>query len=129
MKRVARFVAWLMLAGLVLGVAGVIACGAWTLPLQHAVINIDGDQFTLAHLQGLDWLVAAAAVLLATVIVVLVVPIAVLVPLLIAACAIFVALAAVLGVAALLLSPLLLIGWVVWRLVRGGGRRAATVAG
>jgi hypothetical protein len=68
-------------------------------------------------------LVALGGVLLALLVVllvlVLVVPIAVLVPMLIAALAIAVALFTVLGVAALLLSPLLLLAWVVWRVARG----------
>ena len=123
MNRFVKVSAWLLLAGAVLSVLLAAAVMQWAVPLDGAVINIDGEQLSLAPLHGGEWLLALGGVMLALIVVVLVlvlvVPIAVLVPVLIAALAIAVALFTVLGVAALLLSPLLLFGWVVWRLARG----------
>ena len=120
-----RIAAWLLLAGLLLSVALVAAWAAWGEPLSHAVVDIDGDQINLARLHGGHWLLAIVGVFialgLATIVVLLVVPVAVLMPLLIAAMVCAVALAVVAGVAALLLSPLIFLVWVLWRLARDRG--------
>ena len=128
MTRFIKVGAWLLLAAAVLSVLLVAAVMQWGAPLDGAVINIDGEQLSLASLHSGEWLLALGGVMLALLVVLLVlllvVPIAVLVPVLIAALAIAVALFTVLGVAALLFSPLLLFGWVVWRLIRGPSRAA-----
>ena len=119
MNRFIKTSRWLLLAGAVLGALLIAAVVQWAPPLDGATLDIDGEQFTLTQLQGGEWLLALGGVLLAMVVVLLVVPVAVIVPLLCAALGIAVALFVVLGVAALLLSPLLLGVWIVWRLARG----------
>jgi hypothetical protein len=119
MNRFIKTSLWLMLAGAVLSALLIAAVMQWAAPFDGATLNIDGEQFTFTQLQGGEWLLALGAVLLALIVVLLVVPFAVIVPLLCAALGIAVALFAVLGVAALLLSPLLLLVWIVWRLARG----------
>ncbi len=119
MNRFIKTSLWLLLAGAVLSALLVTAVMQWAPPLEGATLNIDGEQFTLTQLQGGEWLLALGGVLLAMVVVLLVVPIAVIVPLMCAALGIAVVLCVLLGVAALLLSPLLLGVWIVWRLARG----------
>ena len=119
MNRFIKTSLWLLLAGAVMSALLIAAVVQWAPPLDGATLDIDGEQFTLTQLQGGEWLLALGGVLLAMVVVLLVVPVAVIVPLLCAALGIAVALFAVLGVAALLLSPLLLGVWIVWRLTRG----------
>ena len=101
-------------------------------PLSRAVVDIDGTRFNLAQLEGEHWLLAAVAVFVAlfvaTLVVLLAVPVAVIVPLAVAA---FVCAAAVLAVAvagALLLSPLILLVWAVWRFSRPHPRPRRAVA-
>ena len=119
MTRFIKTSLWLLLAGAVMSALLIAAAVQWAPPLDGATLDIDGEQFTLTQLQGGEWLLALGGVLLAMVVVLLVVPVAVIVPLLCAALGIAVALFAVVGVAALLLSPLLLLVWIVWRLARG----------
>ena len=119
MNRFIKTSLWLLLAGAVLSALLIAAVLQWAPPLDGATLNINGEQFTLTQLQGGEWLLALGGVVLAMVVVLLVVPFAVIVPLLCAALGIAVALFVVLGVAALLLSPLLLVVWIVWRLARG----------
>ncbi|MDZ4360084.1 MAG: hypothetical protein U1B84_27335, partial [Variovorax sp.] len=109
---------WLLLAGAVLSALLVAGVLHWAAPLDGATLHINGEQFTFTQLQGGEWLLAIGAVLLALVVVLLIVPFALIVPLLCAALGIAVALCVLLGVAALLLSPLLLLAWIVWRLAR-----------
>ena len=118
MNRFIKTSLWLLLAGAVLSALLVAAVMQWAAPLDGATLHIDGEQFTFTQLQGGEWLLAIGAVLLALVVVLLVVPFVVIVPLLCAALGIAVALCVLLGVAALLLSPLLLLAWIVWRLAR-----------
>ena len=119
MNRFIKTSLWLLLAGAVLSAVLIAAVVQWAAPLDGATLNINGEQFTLTQLQGGEWLLALGGVLLAMLVVLLVVPFAVIVPLLCAALGIAVALFVVLGVTALLLSPLLLVVWIVWRLARG----------
>ena len=119
MNRFIKTSLWLLLAGAVLSAVLIAAVLQWGPPLDGATLNINGEQLTLTQLQGGEWLLALGGVVLAMVVVLLVVPFAVIVPLLCAALGIAVALLVVLGVVALLLSPLLLVVWIVWRLARG----------
>ena len=119
MNRFIKTSLWLLLAGAVLSALLIAAVLQWAPPLDGATLNINGEQLTLTQLQGGEWLLALGGVVLAMVVVLLVVPFAVIVPLLCAALGIAVALFVVLGVAALLLSPLLLVVWTLWRLARG----------
>jgi hypothetical protein len=117
MKTAFKLCAWLMLIALVVSIGLVIAGAAWLLPLDRGVITIDGDSITLGALHGADWVLAVVGVFVAIIVVGLVVPLAVVLPLL--------AMLAVLGVAALFFSPLLLVVWVVWRLVRSDNKPRA----
>jgi hypothetical protein len=87
--------------------------------LGHAVVTIDGDQFRVADLstRPLVALLAGGAVAF---ILLLVVPLAVCIPLLLAGLGLAVALLAIAGSAALVLSPLLLLVWLAWRVARPG---------
>ena len=87
--------------------------------LGQAVISIDGDRVTFSELHGhplVGFAVGTAVALVALVLV----PIVVCVPLLAVALALAVAVLALAGTAALVLSPLLILGWIVWRLARPG---------
>ena len=119
MNRFIKTSLWLLLAGAVLSALLIAAVVQWAPPLDGATLNIDGEQFRFGQLQGGEWLLVLGGLLLAMLVVLLVVPLAVIVPLLCAALGIAVALFVLLGVAALLLSPLLLVVWIVWRLARG----------
>jgi hypothetical protein len=118
MNRFIKACLWLLLAGAVVSALLVAALMQWAAPLDGATLSINGEQFTFTRLQGGEWLLAVGAVLLAMLVLLLVVPFAVIVPLLCAAFGIAVAVCVVVGVAALLLSPLLLLVWLVWRLAR-----------
>jgi len=105
-------------------------------PFENAVIHVDDTSFTIGELGPGHWLLAFAGIVLAFVIVMLVVPIAVLVPLAFAAIAVAVSLAFTAVVIGIVFSPLLLIGWLIWRLARGPSANprpaappAATMAG
>jgi len=123
-----RVFAWLTVLAMVLSGVLVAALAAWASDAADAgwfsrtVIDIDGARFHLAQLQGEQWLLAAVVVFLALVaailVAVLVVPVAVLVPLAVAALAGAAVVLSVAAVGALLLSPLILLGWAMWRLSR-----------
>jgi len=85
--------------------------------LAHAVLTVDGEQVRVGQLQGSVALAAALAIVVVLV-VVLVVPFAVLLPIVASALALFLALLAVAGTATLVLSPFILLGWLVWRVAR-----------
>ena len=119
MSRCLKLGAWLLLAGAVLSALLITAALQSADLVNGASLVINGEPLSLADLRGGHWLLAFGGILLALVVVLLVVPFAVIVPLLCASLGIAVAMFAVLGVAALLLSPLLLLVWVIWRLARG----------
>jgi hypothetical protein len=87
-------------------------------PFEHAVIHVDDTSFTIGELGLGHWLLAFAGIVLAFVIVMLVTPIAVLLPLAFAAISVVVALAFAAVVVGIALSPLLLIGWLIWLIWR-----------
>ena len=125
MNRFVKISLWLLLAGAVLSAVLVATALQWAGAADGSVFNIDGETFSLAELHGGQWLLVLGGVMLALLIVLLVVPFAVIVPLLCAALGITVALLSVLGVAALLLSPLLLLVWIVWRMARSPAKKPA----
>jgi hypothetical protein len=126
-----RFVGTLVVVsviGLVLGLLGVAGLMAWGGgPLAQAVVTIDGNQVTLAQLHGGAALFGAVA-LLVLIVLVFVVPFAVLLPLLLVGLGLVCAFVALLGTAALLLSPLILLGWLIWRLARPQRRAPEVVS-
>ena len=117
-NRFLKLCAWLLLAGAVLSALLLAAALQWGERVDGTSVVINGEQLS-ASLHAGHWLLALGGLLLALMVVLLVLPFALIVPLLCAALGITVALFAVLGVAALLLSPLLLLVWLVWRLPRG----------
>ncbi|MEQ1685239.1 MAG: hypothetical protein ABL916_16455 [Burkholderiaceae bacterium] len=116
--RFLKVTGWLLLAGAVASALLLAAALQWGELVDGASFTINGEQLTLNGMHGGHWLLAVGVILLAMIVVLLVVPFAVIVPLLCAAFGIAVAICVVLGVAALLLSPLLLLAWIVWRLTR-----------
>ena len=106
---------------LLLGVLGaalaVVVANADPGALGHAVIRVDGERVTLAEV-SLHPLAMVIAGMVAALVALVVVPIAVCVPLLAVAFGLGIGLLAIAGTAALALSPLLLLGWIVWRVAR-----------
>ena len=95
---------------------GSLALSAW--PLDGASLAIDGDSISLAGLPGWHVTAAIAAVAAAVCIALLAAAGAVVLALLAVALGIAVALFATVGSFALVLSPLLVVAWIVWRIVR-----------
>ena len=135
MSRVMKTMAWTLLVALVLSAALIAAAVSMLGPLDPVMIRLDDAPRALAEFDAGRWLVATVAVLLALVVALLVllvvVPVAVLVPLLVAALVLVGALVLVAAVTALAFSPLILCAglvWLIWRFVRGHGRRAQAAA-
>ncbi len=118
LNRFLKLCAWLLLAGAALSALLLVAALRWGELVDGTSFVINGEQLSASMHAG-HWLLAFGGLLLALVVVLLVLPFALIVPLLCAALGITLALFAVLSVAALLLSPLLLLVWLVWRLARG----------
>jgi hypothetical protein len=87
-------------------------------PLEHAVVQFDDADFTMGELSAGHWLLAFAGIAVACIVVVVVVPLAILVPLAFSAIAVGASFAIVVAVMAVLCSPLILLGWLLWRLLR-----------
>ena len=87
-------------------------------PLDHAVVQIDDAGFTIGDLGAGHWLLAFAGIALACIVVIVVVPLAILVPLAFSAIAVGASFAIVAAVMAVVCSPLILLGWLIWRLLR-----------
>ena len=122
MRRLWRTLLALVLIGLLLTVAAIVGAVAWTGdPLAHAVVTIDGSEVTLAQLQG-SVALAALAIGVVLVALFLVVPFAIVLPLLAVGLALALAFIAIAGIVALLLSPLIALGWLIWRLARPARR-------
>ncbi len=127
MKTFAKFLGVSMLA-LVLVTAAVAAslyAGAVELD-RMSTISINGEDFEFASVGAGHVLLAAAGVVLALLIVFTVVPLALLGVFGVVAGALSVAALAVGGVALLLFSPLIIVGLVIWWLVRRARRTDRT---
>jgi Na+-transporting methylmalonyl-CoA/oxaloacetate decarboxylase gamma subunit len=118
MKPALKLLGWALLASVALGVALVVTAVALAGSIDPGSIHINGEPLSIAPLDAGDWLMAVGGIALALLIVALVVPLAVLLPLAIAAVALVGALLAVAGVVAMLFSPLILLVFVVWLVVR-----------
>jgi hypothetical protein len=124
---------WLIRAALaVLLLAIVVAVAltaAWlSLPLEGTTISVDGDSFSLASLRG-DHVVAAFAIALVVALVASIVAAAVLAfTLVVVLLATGVALLVTVASLAIVASPLLFVGWLVWRATRPPRPRAAVAA-
>jgi hypothetical protein len=85
--------------------------------LSDAVIRIDGTEVALTGLHAHP-LAAMVAGIVGALVAMVVVPLVVCVPLLAVVFGLACAVIAVAGTAALVLSPLLLLGWIMWRVAR-----------
>ena len=135
MKTLSKVLGSVLLLGVVLVAALVAACLLWGAPLDHTVINIDGETLDLAQWQGGDALACFGGLAIGALVLLVVVPFAVFLPLLVVGVLLAVVLAVVgatlAGVAALVFSPLFLVAavvWLVWRLVRRSGKPVGTIA-
>jgi len=99
----------------VVGIAAIVATGGD--PLAHAVISVNDHEVALSGLQGNLPLLVLVGLVVAVVLVV-VVPLAVGIPLVLVAFGLALGVLAIAAATALLLSPLILIGWALWRLAR-----------
>jgi hypothetical protein len=129
----------LVLISVIVSALLIAAAMTWGTPLDQAVITVDDTRFALGELSAGHWLLAFAGVAIACAVVMLVVPLAVLLPLAFAAVSVTVALAFAAAVLGIVFSPLILIGWLIWRAARGpatpspppaaGASTPATMAG
>lgn len=118
MNRLLKLLLVVGIVALVLSAAGTLAIVAWPDgPIGHAVVAVGDHEVVLSDLYGGGALVALAGLVVAVVLVV-VVPLAVAVPLLAIGIGLALGFVAVAGTVALLLSPLILLGWLIWRLAR-----------
>jgi len=85
--------------------------------LGHAVIRINGEDVPLSGLH-VHPLAAVLAGIVGALVALVVVPLAICVPLLAVVFVLACALLAIAGTAAVVLSPLLLLGWIAWRAAR-----------
>ncbi|HEY2558803.1 MAG TPA: hypothetical protein VGI48_03730 [Caldimonas sp.] len=116
--------ALLLLALVVIAVLTV----AWAaLPLDGTTITVDGETFSLANLSGGQLVAAFAIAIVATIAALLVAAFAVVVGLAVAVLGVAVGMLAAAASLALVASPLLLVGWLVWRVMRRP-RPASTTA-
>ena len=120
----------LMLLALACAVAGIAAMADAAHHGLHVVINGEPcDPVVIGTEHGLPAVLGAVAALaVALVVVLLVVPVVVLLALLAAAAGLGIALVAVLAVVAVALSPLWLMGVLLWLLIRPGTRRNPSAA-
>jgi hypothetical protein len=127
MKRVWWIVGWMAL--LLIVVPAVAIAAVWfALPLDATTITVGGESFSLADLSagqvaGL-WVLAVLAVAAALAFGVA----ATVLGLAVGALAVGVGVAAAIGAVAIVASPLLLVGWLVWRTVRRRQRTLPTTA-
>jgi hypothetical protein len=106
----------------------VVLAAVWSLlPLEHTTIAVDGETISLSGISGWRAALAVVAAVAAVMLALVIAALAVVLALGLAVFGIVVALLCVAGVLALVASPLLLLGWLIWRLVRraSGGHAAA----
>ncbi|HEY2189284.1 MAG TPA: hypothetical protein VGH48_12040 [Caldimonas sp.] len=101
---------------------------AWAmLPLDGTTITVDGETFSLGSLSGGQIVAAFAIAIIATIVALLVAAFAIVVSLAVAVFGAGIGILAAAASLALVASPLLLIGWLVWRAFRRP-RPASTTA-
>src|SRR6476661_968244 len=117
MNRLLKVLLIVGVVALVLSAAGTLALVAWPGSIGHAVVAIGDHEVVLSDLYGGGALLALAGLIVAVLLAV-VVPLAVAVPLLAIGVGLALGFAAVAGTVALLLSPLILLAWLIRRLTR-----------
>jgi hypothetical protein len=100
----------------------------WWVPYEQITLVVDGQHIEIPPLSAGHWAVLAAALFFVVLVLLIVVPLAIAFGLAVPLAAGAVALAAAIAVAALALSPLILLGWLVVRLVRGRPAQAKMAA-
>ncbi len=126
MKTLLRaLVALCIVAALAIAVAAVLV---WQVPSLHGTITVDGDTVTLKGLDGLDG--ASALILVAMVVIGLVCFALLGVVVALAAVLLAVAIALLAAAVSLLVlaSPLILVGWLVWLVLRSPPARPPATA-
>jgi hypothetical protein len=109
----------LLVAGLVVVAAVVVAAVALSyVPYPNATLTIDGETLSLSGLDGWQAAAVLAAGAMALVGFVIASALGILAGVVVAVLAALLAVAAVAVVALLLASPLLLVGWLLWRALR-----------
>jgi hypothetical protein len=127
MKRVWSILGWMTLVvALILGAT--IAALWLALPLEGTTISIDGETFSLANLSGGELALAFVAAVLASLLALAIGALAAVLGLAAGAIGIGLGILAAVAALALVASPFLLIGWLVWRAVRGPRAVATTTA-
>nr|HET7858138.1 hypothetical protein [Caldimonas sp.] len=127
MKRVWSILGWMTLVvALILGAT--IAALWLALPLDGTTISIDGETFSLANLSGGELALAFVAAVLASLLALAIGALAAVLGLAAGAIGIGLGILAAVAALALVASPFLLIGWLVWRAVRGPRAVATTTA-
>jgi len=122
MKRAARNLLLLMFAGAVLVALAIAAALVWGIPYDHITVVIDGERIELPPLGPGHFLVASVVVLFVLAVLAVVLPLAIAVGLAAPLGLLALALIAFAVLAAVALSPVLLLGWLMWRI----GRRPGT---
>ena len=118
MKRLLKALLVIVTIGLLLSAVGITAIVLTAGdPLAHAVISVNDHEVALSGLQSNLPLLVLVGLVVAVVMVV-VVPLAVGIPLVLVAFGLALSVLAIAAATALLLSPLILIGWGLWRLAR-----------
>jgi hypothetical protein len=118
MRRAARIMLVLMSVGAVLVALAIGAALVWGVPLDHVSVVIDGERIEVPPLGPGHWLVASIVMLLVLAVLAVVVPLAIAFGLVAPLALLALALIAAAVLAAATLSPLLLFGWLVWRIAR-----------
>ena len=121
MKRAARNLLLLMFAGAVLVALAIAAALVWGIPYDHITVVIDGERIELPPLGPGHFLVASVVVLFVLAVLAVVLPLAIAVGLAAPLGVLALALIAFAVLAAVALSPVLLLGWLMWGIARRPG--------
>jgi hypothetical protein len=107
-----------LFAGAALVAMAIAAMLVWGVPYEHVTVVLDGERIDIPPLTAGHWLVASAVVLFLLAVLLVIVPLALAIGLAVPLGLFALALAAAAALTAVALSPLLLLGWIVWRLAR-----------
>ena len=122
-RRIALRVALVLLAMIVVASATLGTLWVLIAPEHLPTIVVNGRELVLGANDGAHWLAATIAALVALLVLMVVVPLALLLatalPLLLVVIGLAVGGFAIALIVGLTLAPLLLVGWLVWRLTRG----------
>jgi hypothetical protein len=130
-RRIALRVALVLLAMLVVAAATLGTLWVLVAPEHLPTIVVNGRELVLGAADGGHWLAATLAALVALLVLMVIVPMALLLaialPLLLVVIGLAVGALAIALIVGLTLSPLLLVGWLLWRATRGPRDGEATI--